>query len=126
LEKTREVSEHFPSWQPQQLSFHLPKPKHSQDESYTNNLHFKKNLVKIGRPYQKLLTFGGLKTILPHCAVIWDPSSQWKVFIQKGGQKYFWWFFQLFWSKLCFLGSKKTPRRKFPRSRKRPSFSTKF
>jgi hypothetical protein len=68
LEKAREVPEHFPSWQPQQLSFHLPKPKHSQDESYTNNLHFKKNLVKIGRPYQKLLTFGGLKTILPLCA----------------------------------------------------------
>jgi hypothetical protein len=48
----------------------FPSPKHSQDESYTNNLHFKKNLVKIGRPYQKLLTFGGLKTILPHCAII--------------------------------------------------------
>jgi hypothetical protein len=69
LEKTREVPEHFPSWQPQQLSFHLPKPKHSQDESYSNNLHFKKNLVKIGRAYQKLLTFGGLKTILPHCGM---------------------------------------------------------
>jgi hypothetical protein len=70
LEKTREVPEQFPSWQPQQLSFHLPKSKHSQDESYTNNLHLKKNLVKIGLPYQKLLTFGGLKTILPLCVTL--------------------------------------------------------
>ncbi len=41
------------------------------------------------------------------------PNTQWEHFIQKGGHKYFWWFFQLFWSKLYFLGSKKTPHRKF-------------
>jgi hypothetical protein len=81
LEKTSEVPEHFPSWQPQQLSFHLPKPKHSQDESYTNNLHFKKKLVKIGRSYQKLLTFGGLKTILPHCGLqfAWKKHNSYKI-----------------------------------------------
>ncbi len=60
-----------PSFQhPQQLSSHLKNPKHIQDKSYTNNLHFKKNLVKIGLPYQKLFNFGHLKTILPLCGHI--------------------------------------------------------
>jgi hypothetical protein len=36
-----EVAEHYPSWYPQQLSIHISKPKHSQNESYTNNLHTK-------------------------------------------------------------------------------------
>jgi hypothetical protein len=49
----------FPTfWHPQQLSFHFPKPNLTQPESHTNNLHFKRNLVKIGLPYQKLLNFG--------------------------------------------------------------------
>jgi hypothetical protein len=41
----------------QQLSFQSPKLVYSQFESHTNNLHFKKNLVRIGLPYQKLLNF---------------------------------------------------------------------
>jgi hypothetical protein len=34
----------------------------SQPESHTNNLHFKKNLVKIALPYQKLLNFDRKKS----------------------------------------------------------------
>jgi hypothetical protein len=40
--KSSEVPPHFPSWHPEQLSFHFPKPAHSHPESHTNNLHLKK------------------------------------------------------------------------------------
>jgi hypothetical protein len=65
LVKSRKVPEHFPFWYPQQLRFHSPKLEHGQLESHTNYLHFKKNLVKIGLPYQKLLNFGRKKSKFP-------------------------------------------------------------
>jgi hypothetical protein len=47
LRKNREVPEYFPSWHPQQLSFHFSNPKPRPDESCTKYLHLKKNFVKI-------------------------------------------------------------------------------
>jgi hypothetical protein len=65
LEKSREVPPHFPSGHPQQRSLWFPNPTHSHPESHTNNLHFLKNLVKIGLPCQKLLNFGRKKSNFP-------------------------------------------------------------
>jgi hypothetical protein len=39
--------------------------------SHTNNLHLKKNLAKIGHPYQKLLNFDRKKFKISHCASHW-------------------------------------------------------
>jgi hypothetical protein len=49
----------------QQLRFQYPKLIYSQFESHTNNLLFKKNLVRIGFPYQKLLNFNRNKSKFP-------------------------------------------------------------
>jgi hypothetical protein len=62
---SREVPPHFPSWHPQQLKFHLFKLKHNHPENHINNLHLKKNLVKIGLPYQKLLNIDKKKSKFP-------------------------------------------------------------
>ncbi len=67
--KTVRVPSYFPSWHPQQLIFPFPNPRHSQSESRTNNLHLKKNLDRIGLPYEKLLNFGRNSQIFPLCDV---------------------------------------------------------
>ncbi len=59
------IPKHCSFQHPQQLRFPSLNPKHSQPESHTNNLHFKKNLVEIGLPYQKLLNFGKKKSKFP-------------------------------------------------------------
>jgi hypothetical protein len=51
-EKDKGLPNHCSFQHPQQLIFPSQYPKHIQSESHTNNLHFKKNLARIGRPYQ--------------------------------------------------------------------------
>jgi hypothetical protein len=54
-----------PSSIPQQLRFQCPNPKLSHPKSHTNNLHFNKNLAKIGLSYQKLFNFDRKKSKFP-------------------------------------------------------------
>jgi hypothetical protein len=80
----REVPEHFSFWHPQQLRFYSPKLEHDQPKSHTNNLHFKKNLVQIGLPYQKLLNFGRKKSKFPTVPRFDTEYAQW----EKGWSKF--------------------------------------
>jgi hypothetical protein len=69
LEKIAGIPNHCSFQHPQQLRFPSPKLIYSQFESHTNNLHFKKNLVRIGLPYQKLLNFDQKSKNFPLCAI---------------------------------------------------------
>jgi hypothetical protein len=60
--KNAGIPNHCSFQHPQQLRFQFPKLIYSQFKIHTNNLHLKKNLIRIGLPYQKLLDFDRKKS----------------------------------------------------------------
>ncbi len=104
--KTAGIPNHCSFQHPQQLRFHSPKLIYNQFESHTNNLHLKKNLVRIRLPYQKLLNFDRKKSKFP---TVWreihyywkypDASSlKWKTEV-------FWPRSRRFWPKVSSLSA---------------------